>query len=404
MNISTFQRNLDFIKSLYFREEWKDEDCRDTILEALEEANAKIEKAFGESLHRLDKYKPSIAAVEKVVKKFPSTLSYILDNGRIPIQSAAATNDIAGSDASEYVPILAEEGVKWKVGGEDVRGGLLLVDSSDDEENNTLQMLLNFYNEKIDIDAKRVKVLRELRDLGLLVKKDIQEQELVRCSCVKVSQKRFEYLVNWDPDALIDTRIGHPRIGQWPLIHTIFREESLFLFLKAGFEKHPNIGGLLFVKDDAEVNALDTIFNQFGTEKIMEILHPIFSPQNYYPILHHIFTKAPDHIPTFLNKFPWATQLRDHHGRSLQQAVLAAGPDIMNANNFLFPMLTDDQIREKDPITTLYPFAAMAVGEHADLEKSFYLLRRHPSVLERRSRSTMANTVTWKIRKRSDSV
>ena len=175
MNISTFQRNLDFIKSLYFREEWKDEDCRDTILEALEEANAKIEKAFGESLHRLDKYKPSIAAIEKVVKKFPSTLSYI-DNGRIPIQSAAATNDIAGSDASEYVPILAKEGVKWKVGGEDARGGLLLVDSSDDEENNTLQMLLVFYNEKVDVDAKRVKVLRELRDLGLLVKKDIQEQ------------------------------------------------------------------------------------------------------------------------------------------------------------------------------------------------------------------------------------
>ena len=84
--------------------------------------------------------------------------------------------------------------------------------------------------------------------------------------------------------------------------------------------------------------------------------------------------------------------------------MLAAGPDIMNANNFLFPMLTDDQIREKDPITTLYPFAAMAVGENADLEKSFYLLCRCPSVLEIRSRSTIANTVTGKIRKRSDSV
>ncbi|GFH44082.1 hypothetical protein CTEN210_00557 [Chaetoceros tenuissimus] len=401
MNISIFQSNLDFIKSLYFNEEWKDEDCKKEILEALEEANERIEKAFGGSMHRLDKYKPSIAAVEKVVKKFPSTLSYILDNGRIPIQSAAATNDIAGSDASEYVPILAKEGIKWKVGGEDVRGGLLMVDSSDDGEGNTLQLLVNFYNDKIDIDAKRVKVLRELRDLGLLVKKDIQEQELLCYSCWKDSQRRFKYLVDWDPDALIETMIGY-----WPLIHTIFREEKLFLLLKAGFEKHPNIGGLLFVKDDAEVNALDTIFNQFGTEKIMEILHPIFSPQNYYPILHHIFTKAPDHIPTFLNKFPWATQLRDHHGRSLQQAVLAAGPDIMNANNFLFPMLTDDQIREKDPITTLYPFAAMAVGEHADLEKSFYLLRRHPSVLERRSisSSTMVNIVTEKKRKRSDSI
>ena len=39
MNISTFQSNLDFIKSLYFHEEWKDEKCRDDILEAIEEAN-----------------------------------------------------------------------------------------------------------------------------------------------------------------------------------------------------------------------------------------------------------------------------------------------------------------------------------------------------------------------------
>ena len=162
--------------------------------------------------------------------------------------------------------------------------------------------------------------------------------------------------------------------------------------MKAGFDKHPKIGGLLFIKDDTGNQALDVIFNRFGKEKVMEILHRIFSPQNNYPILHHIFTKSPEHIPTFMNKFPWATQLRDLRSRSLQQAVLAAGPDIMNANNFLFPMLTDDQIREKDPITTLYPFAAMAVGENADLEKSFYLLHRHPSVLERRSRSSSTMT------------
>ena len=76
MNISTFQNNLDFIKSLYFYEEWKDEDCKKEILEALEEANEKILDAFGKSLHKLHKHKPSVAAVEKVVKKFPSTLFY----------------------------------------------------------------------------------------------------------------------------------------------------------------------------------------------------------------------------------------------------------------------------------------------------------------------------------------
>ena len=44
--------------------------------------------------------------------------------------------------------------------------------------------------------------------------------------------------------------------------------------------------------------------------------------------------------------------------------------------------MSDDQIRSKDPITTLYPFAAVASGEEGDLEKAFYLLRRQPCVLE----------------------
>ncbi|GFH44080.1 hypothetical protein CTEN210_00554 [Chaetoceros tenuissimus] len=394
MSISTLQSNLEFIKSLYFHEEWKDEKCRDEILEALEEANEKIEKAFGKSMCQLSYHKPSIEAVEKVANKFPSTLSYQVD-GSLPIQLAAAN-----TNGFPYIPVLAKEGIHYKVGGEDARGGLLMIDPYENRGWNTLQWLVGILGHG-DNDAKRLDVIKELRKMGLLLKKDIQEYHLLRYTCDERCKERFEYLVDWDPNALIETRIENQ-----PLTHLGFPSDNLFQFMRAGFEKHPNIGGLLFVKDDEGVNALDAIFNRFGTEKTMEMLHRIFSPQNNYPILHHVFVKAPEHIPTFLNKFPWATQLRDHHGRSLQQAVLAAGPDIMNANNFLFPMLTDDQIREKDAITTLYPFAAMAVGGNADLEKSFYLLCRCPSVLERRSisSSTITNAVTGKIRKRSDSV
>ena len=119
----------------------------------------------------------------------------------------------------------------------------------------------------------------------------------------------------------------------------------------------------------------------------MNTLYNILSSMKNYPILHHIFTKAPKYKELFAKKFPWAGSLKDHNGRSLHQAILAAGPKVMNENEVLFAMLTDDQIQEKDPITTLFPFAAMSVGEHADLERCFYLLRRHPSVLDRRSRS-----------------
>ncbi|GFH43952.1 predicted protein [Chaetoceros tenuissimus] len=143
MDIATFQSNLDFIKSLYFREKWTDEKCRDTILEAIEEANKKILEAFGESMHRLNEYKPTVDAVEEVVKKFPSTLSYEDHEdsmGRLPIHTA---DFYCSDDAPEYVPVLAKEGMKHKVGGEDARGGLLISDPMDsDDEWNTLQILL----------------------------------------------------------------------------------------------------------------------------------------------------------------------------------------------------------------------------------------------------------------------
>ena len=384
MDISTFQSNLDFIKSLYFHEEWKDEDCRDTILEAIEEANERIEQAFGDSMHTLWNHKPSIEAVEKVVKKFPSTLSYIdEDDGRIPIHSAA-------DKAFEYVPVLAKEGIKQKVGGEDARGGLLMIDPADDEWWNTLQCLSNIG----DDDTEKLRVLKELKQAGLLLKKDIKEHHLQTHSCWKESKLRFEYLVDWDPDALI-----HTRARDKPLAH-ILDSDQLPVFLESSFKHHPNLSGLLFIKDDNGNIAFDTMCNCFGKKETMTMLNDFLARKCDYPILHHVFINAPHHKELFMEYFPWATQLKDHNGRSLQQAVLAAGPNIMNQHCHIFAMLTDEQIQERDPVTTLYPFAAMAVGEDADLKKSFYLLRRHPSVLDRRARAPADNQSILRRRKK----
>ena len=195
MNISTFQSNFDFIKSLYFHEEWKDEDCRDTILRVLEKANEQIEQALGESLHRLHEHKPTVEAVEKVVKKFPSTLSYEDDEERIPLQKVAYYYNESGDETAEpeYVPILAKEGMKHKVGGEDARGGLLLVDPSDFDGWNTLQQFC-FLTPTSD-DPARLTAVKELRKLGLLQKKDIKEYSLLFTSVFTGKQSVFDYLV-----------------------------------------------------------------------------------------------------------------------------------------------------------------------------------------------------------------
>jgi len=200
--------------------------------------------------------------------------------------------------AIEYVPILAKEGVKHKVGGDDARGGLLLmVDPNENRGWNTLQWLAAArYDE--EQDAKKVDVLEELQNLGLFKKNDIREHHLLVFTCCKTSEMRFEYLVNWDPDALTG-RVPTSN-SEVPMIHCISSaspsEEPLLIALKAGFKYHPSIGGLLFVKDNEGNIAFDTLCNEKGTEKVMSLLHKILSPNCSYPILHHVLVNVESHF------------------------------------------------------------------------------------------------------------
>ncbi|GFH43962.1 hypothetical protein CTEN210_00436 [Chaetoceros tenuissimus] len=394
MDISTFKSNLDFIKSLYSNKEWKDEDCKMEILRVLEFANENIEQAFGRSMHRLGKHKPTFEAVEKVVNQFPSTLTF-KSFSSYPIHTAVRF-EFPETVAPEYVPVLAKEGLKHNVGGRKARGLLLKMDSS----MNALQMLCHD-NESVETQKSSLTVLKELRKMGLFVKKDIIEQDLLYHNLRESAGRHdiFDYLVDWDPDVLLKSRYYNKILIQWKL--TTRRPSAVRKLLEAGFKYHPNIGGLLFIKDekgtaaldffpvdDKGTTALDSVFpHKLEANDCMDMLYDILTPAKDYPILHHIFTKAPKHKDLFIKKFPWAASLKDHNGRSLQQAILAAGPEVMNENDLLFAMLTDDQIQEKDPVTTLFPFAAMAVGDHANLEKCYYLLRRYPSVLDNRSRA-----------------
>ena len=105
--------------------------------------------------------------------------------------------------------------------------------------------------------------------------------------------------------------------------------------------------------DDHGTTALGCLLNEKGVEKVMSMLYDLLSPTRDYPILHHIFINAPQHKDVFMKEFPWAYHLKDHNGRTLHQAVLAAGPNVMNKNDMILASLTDNQIQTKDP-TTLY--------------------------------------------------
>ena len=58
--------------------------------------------------------------MQKMIDNVPSCLCYCTEYGYLPIHTA-----VDYKESVHYVPLLAKEGVKHKVGEDDARGGLL---------------------------------------------------------------------------------------------------------------------------------------------------------------------------------------------------------------------------------------------------------------------------------------
>ena len=130
-----------------------------------------IANRTGKLLHNLKTDKPEKETLKKLINEFPSCLECKNDEKQLPIHSAFWYHDSAG-----YIPLLAEQGVKYNVGGDDKRGGLLLEDPSDYNKN-VLQLLASMIdtNSPIPCDTRRLNIMKVLRAKKLLVKTDIKD-------------------------------------------------------------------------------------------------------------------------------------------------------------------------------------------------------------------------------------
>lgn len=359
---------LQFVEEI--RNEWEnDKEWEEGMTDLVKDTKQKLVQLFGKSLHRLKKNDPGEKAVEKVVKKIPSCLSFV-HHGMLPIQNVASYGNIS---SLKYIPLLAREGVKHNIGGEGKRGGLLC--------GNVLSDLVckTHPEHPEEMDRICVEVLEQLKKEGLLVKEDIGNHDLMYWSGGSSSIERFKFLLEWDPDVVEN----YSKDGQSFMHHLAMDDLHNFeAILKVLLEKYPKQAGYLFQKNNAGITAFEELEEFAIEEEIMQALNSILSPQCNFPILHHALVAVPQHRDIFMKWFPWAYNLKDHNGRSLTQAILAAGNECVEKNISVFASMSDDQIRTKDPVTTLYPFAAVAGGDYGDLQKCFYLLRRQPGVLD----------------------
>jgi len=334
----------------------------------------------GEFLHNLDADNHTEDEVKTIIKAFPSALSHLDYYDFLPIHSAAHS-----IESIPFVTLLAEEGVKLEVGGKGKRGGLLVEESITRHVPNVLQLLAK--RKSTDDDSIRVLLdaIKKLRESKLLLEPDITQYELLLWSCEPPSKDQFDYFLAWDPEALENTECGYDR-----LIHAVIdigSIESFVMILKAGMKHFPEHLGFLFQKNSDGETACELAFNKYdGKDETFKAIRECIPTDADYPVLHHVIKHAPQYLNDFTMRYPSAIYLRDEKQRSFLHVALSSGTSFKTDAVFITSR-RDEEIEERDPVTELYPFAIAASAVESDLCTIYHLLRRNPSLLERRSSS-----------------
>ena len=350
------------------------------LVEILQRAAKKISKHTGAFLHDLDEEKPDQDTLKKMISASPSSLCYKDFVGDLPIHTASYN-----TESLPYVPLLAMEGMKHNVGGEVGRGGLLVPNEDGDSP---LKIFMTFNSDKKTF----VDVMKELKEANLFRREDIKNHDLLYWSAYESYKQQFKlkFLCDWCPEGLKDHRYN-----SLPIIHAVIKNmsiKSFVKFLKVSFKHHEKEAGLLFqtvndrrshINDRSTITACRRAFNEYGKEKTMKVISkyiPLDNPQ--LPILHYVAKHAPKYMNDFSKRYTSAAYMKDSDGRNLDQAMLASGKTTFESNAmYSMRMLSDDQVREIDPLTDLYPFMVAASEQASDLSAVFVLLRRNPSLV-----------------------
>jgi hypothetical protein len=368
---AAIEDNLDqFIKTIGSFQSMKgslDTNFYNGLKQIVNDAMKQVSDHTGEYMHNLHQHQPDEDTLQKIIDNVPSSLSHEDDDGWLPIRLAALYKE-----SVHYVPLLAKEGVKHNVGGDDARGGLL-------GDYNVLEDLA-YDGGHIDYDPLYLDIMKKLRESKLLLREDIRDHDLLYYACRPDSPMRFEFLADWCPEGMKT----YTWSAEIPLIHGIIEHcpiKCFSMFLKTALRYHPNDLGLLFLKDSKGQTACERAFKKYGNDKTMAAIGALITFDDpKLPILHHVAKHVPQYMKDFGSRYPSATYFRDSQGRTLLQAKLASGNKTYIDDPMFFLEMSDEQVREIDPGSDLYPFMVAASGETCDLSAVYSLLRRNPAL------------------------
>jgi hypothetical protein len=231
----------------------------------------------------LDSERDTEEEVETAIRLFPEVLSrrggYY---NYYPIQLLAFARNEDGHwvwnlKAVSFIPLLVMLAIEFGLFEEEERGGLLC-----EIGNNVLRSLISSYRTEIHkqerheaIEDKYLHVLIQLRRIGLFKKEDIQRHTLLNTlctNCLYFPEKRFRFLAEWDPNALINTNThGHL------LLHCAACRTSIQVFrsiFEVGIRYFPKKEGisLLFRKDDLDETPFQDACKKFGYKEVIKVI------------------------------------------------------------------------------------------------------------------------------------
>jgi hypothetical protein len=238
----------------------------------------------------LDSERDTEKEVEIAVRFFPEVLSTgekrdPCDDEVYPIQLLALTRrecSYLGCNvkAVSFVPLLARLAIELGLFEEKYRGGLLCHDIFNDNVLHSItisdQDKTNDREHHAPIDDKYLQVFIQLRKLGLLKKEDIQRYGLLHrlCRYGYFAEKRFRFLVEWDPTLLIQTEEYSQNLPFYCIIDYYSTIQRFLSVFEAGIKYFPNTKGitLLFHKNYEGYTPFQRACVKFGYNKVMEVV------------------------------------------------------------------------------------------------------------------------------------
>ncbi|OEU06886.1 hypothetical protein FRACYDRAFT_278048 [Fragilariopsis cylindrus CCMP1102] len=246
----------------------------------------------------LDSDRDTEEEVETAIRFFPEVLTRrkaVFDGDfHYPIQEVAFACDEDFGDwqcnvkSVSFIPIVARLAIEFGLFEEDERGGLLCLDREGDNVLHRLMLTDQIIDgdnreQQHEADDKFLQVLIKLRQLDLLKKEDIKRYELLHklshCNYI-FTEKRYQMLVEWDPNALTQT----DRHGVLPFnIATIQGIQFVFEYGIRYFPKKKGIS-LLFHKPEYDCTDFQHACRNFGYEKVMKVVEDTLARYSDTPV------------------------------------------------------------------------------------------------------------------------